>query len=143
MSGRKIFEAVHLKNLDVKNRFICSATWESLSVNNGSITDEAYDICKELSAGEIVAIITSFTDISENYSYISGTMRLYRDDLIPQYKKLTGIIHQSGCPVIFQLANGVQIHAAHFFLSRFISPKANHRQDIYGGNTFRTLKNTS
>lgn len=32
--------------------------------------------------------------------------------------------------------DGVQIHAAHFFfLSRFISPRTNHRKDIYGGNT--------
>ena len=31
--------------------------------------------------------------------------------------------------------DGVQIHAAHnFFLSRFISPAYNHRQDEYGGN---------
>ncbi len=31
--------------------------------------------------------------------------------------------------------DGVQIHAAHFFfLSRFISPAVNHRQDEYGGN---------
>ena len=33
--------------------------------------------------------------------------------------------------------DGVQIHAAHFFfLSRFISPRVNHRDDDYGGNTF-------
>lgn len=32
--------------------------------------------------------------------------------------------------------DGVQIHAAHFFfLSRFISPRVNHRTDEYGGNT--------
>lgn len=32
--------------------------------------------------------------------------------------------------------DGVQIHAAHFFfLSRFISPAVNHRQDSYGGST--------
>ena len=32
--------------------------------------------------------------------------------------------------------DGVQIHAAHFFfLSRFISPAANHRTDEYGGTT--------
>ena len=36
--------------------------------------------------------------------------------------------------------DGVQIHAAHFFfLSRFISPAANHRKDEYGG----TLENRS
>ena len=32
--------------------------------------------------------------------------------------------------------DGIQIHAAHFFfLSRFISPAANHRRDKYGGST--------
>lgn len=32
--------------------------------------------------------------------------------------------------------DGVQIHAAHFFfLSRFISPAVNHREDQYGGST--------
>ena len=32
--------------------------------------------------------------------------------------------------------DGVQIHAAHFFfLSRFISPAVNHRNDAYGGST--------
>ena len=32
--------------------------------------------------------------------------------------------------------DGVQIHAAHFFfLSRFISPRVNHRADEYGGST--------
>ena len=32
--------------------------------------------------------------------------------------------------------DGVQIHAAHFFfLSRFISPAVNHRDDAYGGST--------
>ena len=32
--------------------------------------------------------------------------------------------------------DGVQIHAAHFFfLSRFISPRVNHRTDEYGGST--------
>lgn len=32
--------------------------------------------------------------------------------------------------------DGVQIHAAHFFfLSRFISPRVNHRTDAYGGST--------
>ena len=34
--------------------------------------------------------------------------------------------------------DGVQIHAAHFFfLSRFISPAVNHRNDEYGGSLER------
>ena len=37
--------------------------------------------------------------------------------------------------------DGVQIHAAHFFfLSRFISPRVNHRTDEFGGSTERRAK---
>lgn len=37
--------------------------------------------------------------------------------------------------------DGVQIHAAHFFfLSRFISPKINHRTDNYGGSTDNRMR---
>ncbi|MBQ7578250.1 MAG: NADH:flavin oxidoreductase [Synergistaceae bacterium] len=37
--------------------------------------------------------------------------------------------------------DGVQIHAAHFFfLSRFISPLVNHRNDSYGGSTENRVK---
>ena len=129
------------------------------------------------------AVIVGFTDVSDDDHYIHGAMRLSRDELIPQYKKLTDIIHDGGCPAILQLAmgayyrklpngivqqaepdqmtedeirqvidmfiqagiraekagfDGVQIHAAHFFfLSRFISPRINHRTDIYGGDTLK------
>ncbi|MBQ9389399.1 MAG: NADH:flavin oxidoreductase [Synergistaceae bacterium] len=179
--AKKIFETVNLHNLTMKNRLIRSATWEGIADFDGSISDEAYEIYRELAHGGVGAVIVGFTDVSQDDYYIHGMMRLSRDELIPQYKKLTDIIHAEDCPVIIQLAmgayyrklpnglveqaepdnmtldeihhvigmfiqsairaekagfDGVQIHAAHFFfLSRFISPRANHRNDDYGGNT--------
>jgi len=177
--ARKIFEAVNLHNLRMKNRLIRSATWEGIAAFDGSISDEAYGIYSEIAKGGVGAIIVGFTDVSQDDYYIHGAMRLSRDELIPQYRKLTDIMHAEGCPVIIQLAlgafyrklpngltqqaepdsmtedeiqqvismfiqsakraeaanfDGVQIHAAHFFfLSRFISPRVNHRSDNYGG----------
>ena len=179
--AKQIFESLSMNHMTVKNRLIRSATWEGIAEFDGSIADEAYEIYRELSHGGVGAVIVGFTDVSQDDYYIHGMMRLSRDDLIPQYKKLTDIIHEGGCPAIVQLAmgayyrklpngiveqaepdkmtedeirqvismfidaamrakkagfDGVQIHAAHFFfLSRFISPRVNHRKDIYGGNT--------
>lgn len=179
--NRTIFDKVSLNHMTTRNRLIRSATWEGISDFDGSISDEAYEIYRELALGCVGAIIVGFTDVSQNDHYIHGAMRLSRDELIPQFAKLADIIHAGGCPAIVQLAmgayyrqlpngltqqaepdsmttaeiheviglfvdaavraqkagfDGVQIHAAHFFfLSRFISPRVNHRSDEWGGNT--------
>ena len=103
---KNLFETVKLKNLTMKNRLIRSATWEGIAEPDGSITDESYEIYRELSKGGVGAIITGFTSVSSNDFYFGGMMRLSDDKLIPQYKKLTDIIHAENCPVISQLALG-------------------------------------
>ena len=178
---KKIFEPVALKNLQLKNRLMRSATWEGIAEADGSIDDRTYAIYSELAKGGVGAIIAGFTSVAADDFYFGGMMRLCDDKLIPQYKKLVDIIHAENCPVISQLAlgafyrnsdeiaeddmtpaeiqsviqkfidatkcaelagfDGVQIHAAHFFfLSRFISPRANNRADSYGGSTENRAK---
>ena len=87
---RTIFDKVTLNHLAMKNRLIRSATWEGLSQFDGSITDEAYEIYRELSRGGVGAVIVGFTDVSQDDHYIHGAMRLSRDELIPQFRKLLG-----------------------------------------------------
>ena len=177
---KKIFESAVLGNLSVKNRLVRSATWEGIARQDGGITEEAYKIYDELAKDGVGLVITGFTSVALHDRYFGGMMRLCDDALIPQYKKLTDIIHAQGTPVITQLAlgayyrnlngsfmqtepdgmsideihlvreqfidaavradkagfDGVQLHIAHFFffLSRFVSPAVNHREDDYGGS---------
>lgn len=103
---KKLFESVRLGNLTLKNRLIRSATWEGLALPDGGIPEETYGIYRELAEGSVGAIITGFTSVANNDHYFGGMMRLSRDDLIPQYRRLTGLIHQASCSVIVQLALG-------------------------------------
>ncbi len=103
---KKIFEQKQLKNLTLKNRLVRSATWEGIAHPDGSVTEEAYAIYEELAKGGVGAIITGFTSVALDDYYFGGMMRLCDDALIPQYKKLTDLIHAEGCPVITQLALG-------------------------------------
>ena len=173
---KKIFDAVNLNGLRLKNRLVRSATWEGIAAPDGSIGEDTYEIYRELAAGGVGAIITGFTSVATDDFYFGGMMRLSDNKLIPQYKRLVEMIHAEDCVAISQLAlgafyrngaevgesdmtaqevrdvikmfvdaaaraelcsfDGVQIHAAHFFfLSRFISPFANHRTDEFGGST--------
>ena len=83
---KKIFEAVELKNLTVRNRLVRSATWEGIANPDGSVTEEAYDIYSELAKGGVGAIITGFTSVDLHDCYFDGMMRLCDDALIPQYR---------------------------------------------------------
>lgn len=103
---KKLFETIRLHNLTVKNRLVRSATWEGIANLDGSVTEEAYRIYEELAKGGVGAIITGFTSVSRHDYYFGGMMRLCDDALLPQYKRLTDIIHAEGCPVITQLALG-------------------------------------
>lgn len=178
---KTLFDKVILNHITLKNRLVRSATWEAVAAQDGNIGNTAYEIYEELAKGGVGLIISGFTSVSGDDHYFNGMMRLSDDSLIPQYKKLTDIIHTENCPVIAQLAlgayyrsgiqtepdemtadeieaviqkfvnaavqaekagfDGVQIHAAHFFfLSRFISPRVNHRTDNYGGSTDNRMR---
>lgn len=103
---KKVFEPVELKGFTAKNRLVRSATWEGIANQDGSVTEEAYEIYSELAKGGVGAIITGFTSVALNDFYFGGMMRLCDDALIPQYKRLVDVIHTEGCPVITQLALG-------------------------------------
>ena len=103
---KHLFDNIPLKNLKAKNRLVRSATWEGIANRDGSVTEEAYDMYDEIAKGGVGTIITGFTSVAANDYYFGGMMRLSDDALIPQYKKLTDIIHAQGIPVITQLALG-------------------------------------
>lgn len=103
---KKIFEEIQLNNLTLKNRLVRSATWEGIADPDGSVAEEAYQIYEELAKGGVGGIITGFTSVALADFYFGGMMRLCDDALIPQYQKLTDLIHAEGVPVITQLALG-------------------------------------
>lgn len=103
---KKIFEPVEMKGLTARNRLVRSATWEAIANPDGNVTEEAYEIYRELAKGGIGAIITGFTSVALHDYYFDGMMRLCDDALIPQYRKLADVIHAEDCPVITQLALG-------------------------------------
>ena len=103
---KQVFEEIKLGELTLKNRLIRSATWEGIAAPDGWISETAYDIYDELAKGGVGAAITGFTSVAANDFYFNGMMRLCDDRLIPQYRKLTDLIHAQRCPVIAQLALG-------------------------------------
>ncbi len=109
---KSLFDPIQLKHLSVKNRLVRSATWEGIASPDGSLPEEAYEIYEELAGGGVGTVITGFTSVAANDHYFDGMMRLCDDALIPQYKRLTDLIHAHGAAAIAQLALGAYYRPA-------------------------------
>lgn len=105
----ELFEEVPLGRLTLKNRLIRSATLEGLADADGFIGDDVYARYKELAEGGSAAIITGFTGVTADDDCLDGMMRLCDDQVIPQYRKLTDLVHEQDCMIFAQLALGKYI----------------------------------
>lgn len=104
--NKSLFHESKLANINIKNRFVRSATWENMTTKNGHLTKEIYDIYEELSKNDIGLIITGYGNIVKEEQPNPGMMGMYDDSFIDEYKKLTNIVHSYDSKILMQLAYG-------------------------------------
>jgi 2,4-dienoyl-CoA reductase-like NADH-dependent reductase (Old Yellow Enzyme family) len=189
---KNLFDKTNIKNLEMKNRFIRSATWMDMAEEDGHLNEEIINMYEEVAKGGVGLIITGYTFISDDEQPNPRMTGIYDDTFIEEYKVLVDRVHRHGSKIALQIVLGgsqcmhpdadkmniygpsavknrvtgitprevskkdiadivkkfgdaayrakesgfdsVQIHAAHgYFLSHFLTPYYNRRQDEYGG----------
>lgn len=101
-----LFTPSQIGNLTLKNRFIRSATWENMATEDGHMTPKLYKIYEELAQGDIGMIVTGYANIVEEEKPNAGMMGIYNDSFIPEYQKLTDLVHEYGSKIVMQVAYG-------------------------------------
>ena len=99
--------------LEIKNRFVRSATFEGLATEEGEITGKLIDFYRTLSEGGTGLIITSYAFVQEIGRANIKQIAAYSDDFIPGLKKLANVVHEhgEGCKVALQIVHaGRQSH---------------------------------
>lgn len=103
---KALFEATHIGNMRLKNRFIRSATWENMTTEDGHMTDKLYDIYQELAEGDVGLIITGYANIVPEEQPNPGMMGIYDDSFQAEYQALTDKVHAHDSKIVMQLAYG-------------------------------------
>lgn len=103
---KQMFEKTAIGGLELKNRFIRSATWERKSDDKGHMTDDLMNIYSDLAEGGAGAIITGYAHVIEEEQPNARMMGIYNDSFIDEYKKLTGMVHVKGSRIILQIVYG-------------------------------------
>ncbi len=103
---RELFAGTKIGGIEVKNRFVRSATWENMATAEGELTPEIYDIYAALARGGVGLIITGYANVVAEEKPNPGMFGIYDDSFIENYRKLTDLVHLSGSKIVLQAAYG-------------------------------------
>jgi 2,4-dienoyl-CoA reductase-like NADH-dependent reductase (Old Yellow Enzyme family) len=106
---KNLFDKTKIKNIELKNRFIRSATHEAMASADGNITDKLLQIYEDLAKGGVGLIITGFSYTISGESPSPKMLAAYDDSFIEGFKTLTDTVHKYDSKIIMQFAYGGSI----------------------------------
>lgn len=100
-----LFNPTQLGKMQIKNRFVCSATYESMATETGEVTDAIIKRYRALAKGEVGLIIPGYLYVHSWGRAVKHQTAIHNDNMIPGLKKVVETVHDSGGKIIFQLAH--------------------------------------
>lgn len=102
----QLFATYRLKSIEVRNRFVHSATYECMAGPEGEVTEELVNRYRNLARGEVGLIIPGYLYVHPRGKAIGRQTGIYRDELVNGLRKLVDVVHEEGGRIAFQLAHG-------------------------------------
>ncbi|MBA3009885.1 MAG: NADH:flavin oxidoreductase [Proteobacteria bacterium] len=112
-----LFESTRINGMELKNRFVRSATHEAMAGLDGVANDRLLACMADLAKGEIGLVITGHAHVTLEGQASPRQMGIYSDAMIDSLKKVALAVHANGGVVAVQLAHagkrgiGKQAHA--------------------------------
>ena len=108
MSYRKesiVFSPGKIGILELKNRLVRSATYESAATHRGEVTDTLVELYRKLAQGGVGLIITGITSVMAEAHFPHRSMRIDDDQHISGQKRISDAVHNlnNDCKIIMQL----------------------------------------
>ncbi len=100
-----LFSPMKIGNLEIKNRFIHSATYEGMAADDGRVRDALIKRYAKLAKGEAGLIIPGYMFIHPLGQALKYQTGIYSDEMIPGLKKIAAAVHGHDGRVVFQIAH--------------------------------------
>lgn len=100
-----LFTPMNLGNVQIKNRFVHSATHESMASSTGEVTEKLINRYRRLAKYQVGLIIPGYMYIDSAGKALEMQTGIHEDAMIPGLKILVDAVHQEGSKIIFQIAH--------------------------------------
>ena len=98
-----VFEPIEINGMKLDNRFVRSATWESMATDEGAVTKGLTDKMVELAQGGVGLIITGHAFVHPEGQAGPRQMGAYSDDLLPGMTTMANAVHDNGGKIVLQI----------------------------------------
>lgn len=101
-----LFKPYRIGTLEIRNRFIRSATTSAWSDEHGIVRDEMIRYYEQLAEGGVGLIIKGHLYIDPRGKAHNGMAGIHDDSVIPKLKELTDAVHSKGGAILAQINFG-------------------------------------
>ena len=102
---KNLFEKTKIKSLELKNRFIRSATHEAMATDDGYITEKLVEVYENLAKGGVGIIITGFAYTIKGENTSLRMLAAHDDSFVEGFKQITETVHNHGAKILLQIAS--------------------------------------
>lgn len=102
---KKLFDRTAINGMELRNRFVRSATWEGMCDEHGRPGPKLAECYRNLARGGVGLIITGYTFVRLDGKQTRGSLGAHRDDLGPQLRELCDAVHGEGGKLCMQLVH--------------------------------------
>lgn len=130
----KLFETVQIKNLQLKNRFVRSATYDGLAEPGGRVSDTQVKSFSDLAEGGVGLIVAGIAHVHAAGQITNIQNSITGDEFIPGLRRLTDEVHKHEAKIAIQLFHaGREARFARTVLGYVLAPSELEYDPYYEG----------
>jgi 2,4-dienoyl-CoA reductase-like NADH-dependent reductase (Old Yellow Enzyme family) len=119
-----LFDKTQIGNMEVKNHFLRSATYEGKATDEGYPTDATKSIYQDLAKGDVGTIITSYSYITDYEQPEKHQLGIYNDSFIEAYRDLVETVHSYDAKIVMQIVHGSSLSQGYREKAKILGPSA-------------------
>lgn len=101
-----LFQPLRIGRMEIRNRFVRSATYFGLADENGCVGDRSAQLMKNLAANKVGMIMSGYAYVIRSGQVFADMNGIDSDEQIAGYQQMTSAVHDEGGKICMQIAHG-------------------------------------
>lgn len=99
------FDPITIEGINIRNRFVRSATWDSTATDDGEVTDASVKIIENVARGGVGLIVTGYAYVSDHGKAAIRQLGISHGRHIEGMRRLVKAAHEYGAKIAVQIVH--------------------------------------